>query len=82
MAAPDQILARVTTVLVQSLGVDEDDVTPAASLPGDRWAVLSPPAPPQPIQAARLLERRATSSSPRASANASGRSTWCRTANP
>ena len=38
MAAPDQILARVTTVLVQSLGVDEDDVTPAASLLGDLGA--------------------------------------------
>ena len=38
MASPDQILARVTTVLVQSLGVDEDDVTPAASLLGDLGA--------------------------------------------
>ena len=38
MAAPDQILARVTTVLVQALGVDEDDVTPAASLFGDLGA--------------------------------------------
>jgi acyl carrier protein len=38
MAAPDQILARVTTVLVQSLGVDEGDVTPAASLLGDLGA--------------------------------------------
>ena len=38
MAAPDQIFARVTTVLVQSLGVDEDDVTPAASLLGDLGA--------------------------------------------
>ena len=38
MAAPDQILARVTTVLVQALGVDEDDVTPAASLLGDLGA--------------------------------------------
>jgi acyl carrier protein len=38
MAAPDQILARVTTVLVQSLGVDKDDVTPPASLLGDLGA--------------------------------------------
>ena len=38
MAAPDQILARVTTVLVQALGVDEDDVTPAATLLGDLGA--------------------------------------------
>src|SRR3954467_13028779 len=32
MAASDEILARVTTVIVQSLGVDEDDVTPSATL--------------------------------------------------
>jgi acyl carrier protein len=38
MAAPDRILARLTTVLVQALGVDEDDVTPAATLLGDRGA--------------------------------------------
>ena len=38
MAAPDQILARVTTVLVQALGVDKDDVTPAASLLEDLGA--------------------------------------------
>ncbi|MDG3005923.1 acyl carrier protein [Paludisphaera mucosa] len=38
MATPDPILVRVTTVLVQSLGVDEDDVTPAASLLGDLGA--------------------------------------------
>ena len=38
MAAPDQIHARVTSVLVQSLGVDEDDVTPAATLLGDLGA--------------------------------------------
>ena len=38
MAAPDQILARVMTVLVQTLGVDEDDVMPAASLLGDLGA--------------------------------------------
>lgn len=38
MATPDRILARVTTVLVQSLGVDEDDVTAAASLLGDLGA--------------------------------------------
>ncbi len=107
MAAPDQILTRVTTMLVQALGVDEDDVTPAASLfgdlgaesidlldivfrlerefaitiprgelfielnspgeadylRGDKCAVRSSPAPLQPIQAARLLKRMATSSS-------------------
>ena len=38
MPAPDQILARVTTVLVQALGVDEQDVTPTASLFGDLGA--------------------------------------------
>ena len=35
MAAPDKILTRITIVLVQALGVDEDDVTPAATLFGD-----------------------------------------------
>src|SRR5579883_1054045 len=38
MAVPDKILARVTTVLVQTLGVDEEDVTPAVSLLGDLGA--------------------------------------------
>jgi acyl carrier protein len=38
MTAPEEILARVTTVIVQSLGVDEDDVTPAATLVGDLGA--------------------------------------------
>ena len=38
MTAPREVLARVTTVIVQSLGVDEDDVTPAATLVGDLGA--------------------------------------------
>ena len=38
MTAPEEILARITTVIVQSLGVDEDDVTPAATLVGDLGA--------------------------------------------
>ena len=38
MAARDQILARVTTVLVQSLGVDKDSVKPPATLLGDLGA--------------------------------------------
>ena len=38
MATPDQIPARVTTMLVQSLGVDAEDITPAASLLGDLGA--------------------------------------------
>ncbi|HEY2155074.1 MAG TPA: acyl carrier protein [Isosphaeraceae bacterium] len=38
MTAPDRIFAKVKTVLVQALGVDEDDVTPAASLLGDLGA--------------------------------------------
>jgi acyl carrier protein len=38
MTAREEILARVTTVIVQSLGVDEDDVTPAATLVGDLGA--------------------------------------------
>ena len=37
---------------------------------------------PQPIQTARVLDRRAANSSSRASANALGRSTWCMIANP
>lgn len=32
MADRDDVLARVTTVLVQALGVDEEHITPAASL--------------------------------------------------
>jgi acyl carrier protein len=38
MTAPEEVLARVTAVIVQSLGVDEDDVTPAATLVGDLGA--------------------------------------------
>src|SRR5690348_15717258 len=38
MSTPDEIFTRVRTVLVQSLGVDEDDVTPAAALIGDLGA--------------------------------------------
>ncbi len=38
MKAPREVLARVTTVIVQSLGVDEDEVTPAATLVGDLGA--------------------------------------------
>lgn len=38
MATSDPILARVKTVLVQALGVDEQDVTPTASLFGDLGA--------------------------------------------
>ena len=38
MAEQDQILARVTAVLVRALGVEEDEVTPAASLLGDLGA--------------------------------------------
>lgn len=38
MAAPADILARITTLLVQALGVDEEDVTPRASLFGDLGA--------------------------------------------
>src|SRR4051794_34834750 len=34
----DEILARVTRVIVQSLGVDEGDVTPFATLRGDLGA--------------------------------------------
>jgi acyl carrier protein len=38
MAASDETLARVTKVLVQSLGVEEDDITPSATLLGDLGA--------------------------------------------
>ena len=38
MTAPGEVLERVTTVIVQSLGVDEDDVTPAATLVDDLGA--------------------------------------------
>ena len=38
MTAPGEVLARVTNVIVQSLGVDEDDVTPDATLVGDLGA--------------------------------------------
>src|SRR5580704_1351614 len=38
MATSDEIRAKVTSVLVQALGVDEDDVTPSATLLGDLGA--------------------------------------------
>jgi acyl carrier protein len=38
MPASDEILARVTNVLVQSLGVEEADITPFATLLGDLGA--------------------------------------------
>jgi acyl carrier protein len=38
MIAPEEILARVTKVIVQALGVDEEDVTPSATLVGDLGA--------------------------------------------
>jgi acyl carrier protein len=38
MPASDEILARVTNVLVQSLGVEEADITPSATLLGDLGA--------------------------------------------
>ena len=38
MAASDEIRARVTSVLVDALGVEEDDVTPSATLLGDLGA--------------------------------------------
>lgn len=38
MAASDEVLGRVTRVIVQSLGVDEEDVTPSAALIGDLGA--------------------------------------------
>jgi acyl carrier protein len=38
MPASDETYARVTNVLVQSLGVDEDDITPSATLLGDLGA--------------------------------------------
>jgi acyl carrier protein len=38
MAASDEIRARVTKVLMQALGVGEDDITPAATLLGDLGA--------------------------------------------
>ena len=38
MTASEEVLARVTTVIVHSLGVDEEDVTPAATLVGDLGA--------------------------------------------
>jgi acyl carrier protein len=38
MIDPDDIRARVTRVIVQALGVDEDDVTPSATLRGDLGA--------------------------------------------
>jgi acyl carrier protein len=38
MAASDEIRAKVTNVLVQALGVEEDDITPSATLLGDLGA--------------------------------------------
>jgi acyl carrier protein len=38
MAASDEIRARLTIVLVQALGVEEDDITPSATLLGDLGA--------------------------------------------
>ena len=38
MSGSDEILSRVTTVIVQALGVDEEDVTPSATLVGDLGA--------------------------------------------
>ena len=38
MPASDEILSRVTNVLVQSLGVEEADITPSATLLGDLGA--------------------------------------------
>ena len=38
MAASGETLARVARVLVESLGVDQDDVIPSASLQGDLGA--------------------------------------------
>jgi acyl carrier protein len=38
MRASDEILARVTNVLVQSLGVEDDDITPSATLIEDLGA--------------------------------------------
>jgi acyl carrier protein len=38
MPASDEIYARVTKVLVQALGVEEDDIKPSATLQGDLGA--------------------------------------------
>jgi acyl carrier protein len=38
MAASDEIRAKLTIVLVQALGVDEDDLMPSATLLGDLGA--------------------------------------------
>jgi acyl carrier protein len=38
MPASDEIYAKVTRVLVQSLGVEEDDIKPSATLQGDLGA--------------------------------------------
>ena len=38
MPASDEINARITRVLVQALGVEEDDITPSATLQGDLGA--------------------------------------------
>src|SRR4051812_27818285 len=38
MAARDEMIARVTAVIVQALGVDVGDVTPSATLVGDLGA--------------------------------------------
>ena len=39
MTDSDEIFARVTKVIVQALGVDEGDVTPATALSRDLGAV-------------------------------------------
>jgi acyl carrier protein len=38
MTGPEEILARVTNVIVRALGVDEGDITPSATLIGDLGA--------------------------------------------
>src|SRR5271157_1898361 len=38
MPASDEIYARITKVLVQALGVEEDDIKPSATLQGDLGA--------------------------------------------
>jgi acyl carrier protein len=38
MATPDELLERVSNVLVRSLGVEEDEIRPSATLTGDLGA--------------------------------------------
>jgi len=38
MPASDEIYSRITTVLVQALGVEEDEIKPSATLQGDLGA--------------------------------------------